>query len=145
MHLYLFLITTCFVMYFGVVLVKWVGNIYCRCLLLIIIYISLQFFCGQCLQGFHNKRRLRSHEAMCVFCINCSRYMDRRHLKNCKGKKFKTERVLCNKCNRIFSKSNMRRHMKSVHKTEDWTAADHPEVIPEVCCLLYTVGNGLFE
>ena len=36
MHLYLFLITTCFVMYFGAVLVKWVGNIYCRCLLLII-------------------------------------------------------------------------------------------------------------
>ena len=98
-------------------------------------FAKFQFICDVCGQAFHNKRRLRSHEAMCVFCDKCQRYMDKRHVKTCKGKVFKLKRVKCEKCKRFMTKSNMRRHMKGVHK-EEWSASDHPDLQTEVSTLI---------
>ena len=92
----------------------------------------LQFRCDTCLQSFHTKQRMKSHQAMCTFCPKCNRYMDKRHLDKCTGKVPKHPKILCPKCDRMTGKLSFARHMRTVHGEKDWKVSDHPEVMAEV-------------
>ena len=72
-----------------------------------------------------------------MFCTKCDRYMDRRHVETCTGKVFKLPRVWCEHCQRMTGKRSLARHMKKVHKIDDWRAVENPEPLPEVNIIIH--------
>ena len=95
-------------------------------------YSFFQYQCDICLQKYTTRRRLASHRLYCVFCNLCERFVEKRHLSFCKGKKIKLASSLCNLCHRYRSKRLMSRHMKLMHGINNWKAKNNPEHISKV-------------
>ena len=92
-----------------------------------------QHACKYCKVLFPSATARKKHQWACVFCDNCDKYVELRHLKSCKGKKeVKGTVVLCGVCRRFRSKKNMPRHMLSEHSVSGWQARDHPDLISKV-------------
>jgi len=98
--------------------------------------------------GFHSAERLRTHRITCEFCPKCERFVEKRHLDKCEGKKFKAVRFRCPKCFRFRAKSGMRQHMLVKHKTPDFIVEEHSECISEVkkwCFFILWGKSGFFN
>ena len=96
-------------------------------------FVDLQHPCQYCGVLFPSRTTMKRHMYYCVYCDVCEKFVEVRHLKDCKGKKEKKcETVMCNLCRKFRSKKNMGRHMLAEHGFSNWSARDHPQYITKV-------------
>jgi len=98
-----------------------------------------EYHCDKCTKGFATLRLMRQHRYNCFKCGYCGRFSDWNHLERCRKqheqgtyREPKGSRILCSICDRFRAKSGFRRHMKQVHKVEDYKRREHPEDLSEV-------------